>query len=70
VREDADDQSLQLENEELEEEFDPAEDLLEYDWEHLEERYHVDMEACQKTQEEHMEEWSQLMNVLLLSICC
>lgn len=63
-RNDVDSRPFQTQNEEQEEEFDPTEDLPGYDWEALEGRYHAEMEACRKTQEEHMEEWNNLMNVM------
>jgi hypothetical protein len=47
------------------EETDPAEKIVDFDWEDLEVRYHDAMKTCHAEEEQLMEEWANLMDVLL-----
>jgi hypothetical protein len=43
---------------------DPAEKIVDFDWDKLSERYHEAMTQCQNDETALMQEWESLMNVL------
>jgi hypothetical protein len=51
------------EEEEEELESDPAEKLIDFDWESLMQRYHDAMQVCHDEEGQLMQEWESLMNV-------
>ena len=47
------------------EESDPAEKIVDFDWQDLEARYHDAMKTCHNQEDLLMQEWDNLMNVQL-----
>ena len=46
-------------------EADPAAQIADFDWEHLHQRYHDAIKTCSDEEAELMQEWSNLMEVLM-----
>jgi hypothetical protein len=53
------------EDEEEEVDSDPAEKIVDFDWNDLHERYHQAMKECHEEEEQLAQEWQSLMNVQL-----
>lgn len=64
LRADADD-DIDSGSDAREDEFDPAERIIGFDWNDLHERYHEATNKCHDQETELMQEWESLMNVLL-----
>jgi hypothetical protein len=43
---------------------DPSEQISSFDWENLSQRYHDAIQDCQHNEDQLMQEWESLMNVL------
>lgn len=50
--------------EETEDESDPADEIVDFDWTGLATRYHDAIKACEENETQLMEEWESLMNVI------
>ncbi|KAF2186822.1 hypothetical protein K469DRAFT_725504 [Zopfia rhizophila CBS 207.26] len=53
---------LDANEDEIEDESDPAEKIQDFDWKHLEERYHDAIKGCEGIENGLMQEWSNLMD--------
>ena len=65
---DVDEQTVARGDDEQEaEDIDPAEAIVDFDWNDLHERYHEAVNKCHGQETELMQEWENLMSVVLLS---
>jgi hypothetical protein len=66
TKDDADNEAEAATEEQSEdEESDPAEKIVDFDWEDLQHRYHRAMDQCHNEEAQLTQEWENLMDVLL-----
>jgi hypothetical protein len=58
------DDSVEEVEEVVEDESDPGEQIVDFDWTDLQERYHRAIQGCERNEAQLMEEFDSLMSVL------